>query len=97
MRAKSHARRKVSARKLDLNIKVLKQSVGALEWGCAYAFPVRPEVAVPLVVVSALYQSPRTEYMGGPDMAPHTPPTLGAPRLRRGAPRPLNSFTGSER
>ena len=26
-------------------------------------------------------------YMGGPDMAPHTPQTLGAPRRSRGAPR----------
>jgi hypothetical protein len=25
--------------------------------------------------------------MGGPDMAPHTPQTLGAPRRSRGAPR----------
>jgi len=25
--------------------------------------------------------------MGGPEMAPHTPPTLGAPRRSRGAPR----------
>jgi hypothetical protein len=25
--------------------------------------------------------------MGGPDMAPHTPPALGAPRRSRGAPR----------
>src|SRR2546422_2029091 len=26
--------------------------------------------------------------MGGPEMAPHTPPTLVAPRRSRGAPRP---------
>jgi len=34
--------------------------------------------------------------MGGPDMAPHTPHTLGAPRRSRGAPRPRASFTGSQ-
>lgn len=31
--------------------------------------------------------------MGGPDMAPHTPPTLGAPRQSRGAPRPPRSVS----
>ena len=44
---------------MDLQIKVLRTSIASLEWGCAYAFVVRPEVAVPLKVVSPLYRSPK--------------------------------------
>ncbi len=44
---------------LDLHITARTKSIATLEWGCAYAFPVRPEVSIPLVVVSNLYRSPR--------------------------------------
>ena len=44
---------------LDLHITARTKSIATLEWGCAYAFPVKPEVAVPLVVISDLYRSPR--------------------------------------
>ena len=33
------------------------------------------------------------DYMGGPEMAPHPPQRSEAPMLRRGAPRPRDSFT----
>jgi hypothetical protein len=58
--AKRRAKRKGSSRSLNLQIKLQAKSVASLEWGCAYAFPVRPEVAVPLIVVSDLYRSPAT-------------------------------------
>ena len=53
-------KRKKPLQKLDLQIKPVRKSIASLEWGCAYAFQVKPEVAVPLIVVSDLYQSPRT-------------------------------------
>ncbi len=46
-------------RDMYLQITSRTKSIATLEWGCAYAFPVKPEVAVPLVVVSDLYRSPR--------------------------------------
>jgi hypothetical protein len=46
---------------LDLHITARTKSIATLEWGCAYAFPVRPEVSIPLVVVSTLYRSPRAQ------------------------------------
>ena len=58
--ASSRAKRRKPSRKLDLHITVIRKSIASLEWGCAYAFQVKPEVAVPLIVVSDLYQSPRT-------------------------------------
>lgn len=60
MAAKSRVKQKQPSRgRLDLQIKVLQKSVASLEWGCAYAFPVKREVAIPLVVVSELYRSPQ--------------------------------------
>ncbi len=56
--------RKEPVRNLDLHIIARTKSIATLEWGCAYAFPVNPEVAVPLVVVSDLYRSPRTNVEG---------------------------------
>src|SRR5207249_3602659 len=35
------------------------------------------------------------DYMGGPEMAPQTPQTFGAPRETRGAPRLTRSFLGA--
>jgi hypothetical protein len=46
-------------RDLDLQITSRTRSITTLQWGCAHAFAVSPEVAVPLVVVSDLYRSPR--------------------------------------
>jgi hypothetical protein len=39
----------------------------------------------------------RYRYVGGPDMAPHTPQRSAAPRDTRGAPRPPEAPTGSGR
>ena len=46
-------------RSMDLQIASRTKSIATYEWGCAYAFPVDPKIAVPLVVVSPLYRSPR--------------------------------------
>ncbi len=53
--------RKEPVRNMDLNITARTKSIATYEWGCAYAFPVDPEVSVPLVVVSDLYRSPRAK------------------------------------
>lgn len=52
-------------RELDLGIVERTKSIATLEWGCAYAFPVDPEVSIPLIVVSDLYCSPRPNDDGG--------------------------------
>jgi hypothetical protein len=59
MAPRSRAKRSRPARKLDLEIRVRGRSIASLEWGCAYAFPVKPGLSIPLIVVSDLYQSPR--------------------------------------
>ena len=51
--------RKEPVRNMDLHITARTKSIATYEWGCAYAFPVDPEVSIPLVVVSDLYRSPR--------------------------------------
>ncbi len=56
--AKKKARAK---RSLDLGIKIRSHSIVSLEWGCAYAFPVPAAQAIPLIVVSELYRSPKTQ------------------------------------
>jgi hypothetical protein len=58
---KARASRPPKLRALDLRVKIRAQSIVSLEWGCAYAFPVPAAQAIPLIVVSELYRSPKTQ------------------------------------
>ena len=61
MARKARSARPPKLRRLDLKIKVRMKSIVSLEWGCAYSFPTPAKVAVPLIVVSELYRSPKTD------------------------------------
>ena len=59
MARKARAAKPPKLRTLDLEVKIRAQSIISLEWGCAYAFPMPAATAIPLIVVSELYQSPK--------------------------------------
>ena len=70
----------------------LAEALDAVRQGAGKQFD--PRVVEAALKIPAERWAELTTDMGGPDMAPHTPQTLGAPRRSRGAPREPGALDG---